>query len=64
MFITDTAYLTREQVAKRLQLDPKTLANWASAGKGPKCIRLCGGPVRYPIAEFEKWELEQLGDND
>jgi predicted DNA-binding transcriptional regulator AlpA len=53
-------FLTRAQVAERLDLAPKTLANWASAGKGPRCIRLAGGAVRYPREEYEAWEQQQL----
>lgn len=56
---TTDPYLTRAQVALRLQLSAKTLANWASAGKGPRCIRLGGGRVRYPSEEYFEWEQAQ-----
>jgi excisionase family DNA binding protein len=52
-------YLTRAEVAKRLRVTPKTLANWASAGKGPRCIRLDGGHVRYLREEVLAWEQRQ-----
>lgn len=55
------AYLTRSEVAKRLRLASKTLANWASAGKGPPCIRLAGGRVRYPMEDYFVWEQAQAG---
>jgi predicted DNA-binding transcriptional regulator AlpA len=56
--VSTQAYLTRDQVAKRLGLAPKTLANWASEGKGPKFIRFGRkrGRVRYPAEEFEAWD--------
>ncbi|GAB2531744.1 helix-turn-helix transcriptional regulator [Nocardia heshunensis] len=57
---TIDAYLTRAQVAHRLQLAPKTLANWASIGKGPRCIRLAGGRVRYPSEDYFAWERTQI----
>jgi predicted DNA-binding transcriptional regulator AlpA len=53
-------FLTRAEVAERLDLTTKTLANWASNGKGPRCIRLAGGVVRYPRDEYEVWEQQQL----
>ncbi|WP_084525020.1 helix-turn-helix transcriptional regulator [Nocardia vaccinii] len=53
---TNTTYLTRAEVAERLRLTTKTLANWASAGKGPRCIRLGGGHVRYLSEEVLAWE--------
>ncbi|MFE2994845.1 helix-turn-helix transcriptional regulator [Nocardia sp. NPDC059246] len=53
---TTETYLTRAQVAHRLKLAPKTLANWASIGKGPRCIRVVGGRVRYPAEDYFAWE--------
>jgi excisionase family DNA binding protein len=49
------AYLTPEEVAERLRLSPRTLSNWRAKGKGPKCIRIEGGRVRYPEADFIDW---------
>jgi len=60
MSTTEPTWLTRAEVADRLRLTTKTLANWASAGKGPRCIHLDGGQVRYPRKEFDAWEQEQL----
>jgi predicted DNA-binding transcriptional regulator AlpA len=56
MSTTELTYLTRSEVAQRLRLTTKTLANWASAGKGPRCIRLDGGHVRYLREEVLAWE--------
>ncbi|MBU3063097.1 helix-turn-helix domain-containing protein [Nocardia sp. NEAU-G5] len=60
MAITEPTYLTRAEVAERLRLAPKTLANWASAGKGPPCRRLGGGEVRYPRKDFDAWAQDAL----
>ncbi len=43
--------LTREQAAKFTGLQPKTLDNWRSAGKGPKWRKL-GGSIRYSIDDL------------
>lgn len=56
---TTEAFLTREQVANRLQLAVGTIANWASAGIGPKCIRFANGRVRYPVEDYFEWERTQ-----
>lgn len=57
----EIAYLTRLQVAKRLQLSEKTLRNWAAQKpqKGPRCIHI-GGCARYPVADFDEWERALL----
>ncbi|QDG74799.1 AlpA family transcriptional regulator [Labrenzia sp. PHM005] len=39
--------LTPAQAAKRLNLSPKTLANYRSLGIGPKFVRLSGRAIRY-----------------
>ena len=55
-----TAYLTTEQAAARLGLNPSTMRNWRCRGKGPmyaKFERL----VRYPVAVLDKWADEQVG---
>lgn len=44
---TDTAVLTPQQVARILQVDTKTLANWRYLGRGPRFMK-DGGIVRYP----------------
>lgn len=55
----DDEYMTREQVAKRLKLKPKTLSNWHHLGKGPKCFRLANGGYRYRAADVLKFEEDQ-----
>jgi hypothetical protein len=45
-----TIYLTPEEMAERLQLSTKTLANLRSNGKGPPYVK-AGSRVRYPVTE-------------
>ena len=50
-------WLTRRDVAARLRVQEKTLANWATKGFGPKYVRLGGnGPARYRLSEVEAFE--------
>lgn len=43
-----TVYLTPEEMAERMGVTVKTLANQRSAGNGPKFVKV-GGAVRYPV---------------
>ena len=45
---TRTQFLTPAQMAERLGVKPKTLANQRSSGTGPKFVKV-GGAVRYPV---------------
>lgn len=53
------AWLTRQEVADRAQVSPKTLAQWATQKKGPRYARF-GGHVRYRLSDVAQWEEEQL----
>ncbi|MGY2061402.1 helix-turn-helix transcriptional regulator [Nocardia gipuzkoensis] len=57
-----TVWLTRAEVAARAKLSPKTLANWASAGKGPRFFRIGGGRCRYRLDDVIAWEDERFSD--
>lgn len=48
-------YLSREQAAAFLHVQPKTLANWASQGKGPKFRKLSGKLVLYAVEDLQAW---------
>lgn len=50
-------YLTPEQVCERWgnRIAVRTLANWRSAGSGPRFSRL-GGRVLYPLSDLVQWE--------
>ncbi len=55
--------LTTEQLAARWGIAPKTLRNWRHTGGGPRSVKLRpgrSGPVRYPLAEVERYERDRL----
>lgn len=47
-------YLSRRQAAKRADLAPNTLANYAAAGRGPAYIRL-HGKCLYRPDDIDAW---------
>jgi len=55
----DDRWLTRPEVSQRMQIPVKTLAQWASQGKGPKYHKF-GGHVRYRLSDVAAWEASQL----
>lgn len=57
---TDSPWLTRAEVADRFRVPEKTLAQWASQGKGPKYAKF-GRHVRYRLADVADWEETQFG---
>jgi predicted DNA-binding transcriptional regulator AlpA len=46
--------MTTDEVAVWLQVAPKTLRNWRSAGIGPRAVKL-HSVVRYDRAVVEAW---------
>jgi hypothetical protein len=48
-------YLTPGKVAKRYRIAEGTLANWRSAGRGPRFFKL-GGRVYYAAWALDEWE--------
>ena len=52
-------WLTRDELAERLQVPAKTLAQWASAGTGPRYARF-GKHVRYRLTDVIAWERGQM----
>lgn len=56
-------WMTRPQLAARLQVSVKTLAMWASANKGPQYARPGNGHVRYRLSDVEAWEATQFANN-
>jgi excisionase family DNA binding protein len=52
-------WLTRQQVADRLQVPVKTLAEWASRKIGPRYARF-GRHCRYRLDDIEAWENAQV----
>ncbi|MCZ2404786.1 helix-turn-helix domain-containing protein [Paenarthrobacter sp. Z7-10] len=47
--------MTRAEVARWINLSPKTLANMSSAGLGPDYIKFPCGSLRYDRKDVEKW---------
>lgn len=52
-------FLSRQDAARLLGLSAKTLANWASAGRGPTFYRL-GRKVLYPTKDLIAWIEENV----
>jgi predicted DNA-binding transcriptional regulator AlpA len=50
----DDALLTDADLARRLQVDQRTLARWRALGTGPKYVRL-GRTVRYAVEDLQAW---------
>jgi hypothetical protein len=48
-------WLTREELAHRWKLPPKTLAQWASQHKGPPFTKI-GRWCRYRLSDVVTWE--------
>lgn len=55
--ISPEVYLTPAEVAVKLQLSPRTLANWRSLRKGPAFIP--GGRIRYTQSTVDAWMKAQ-----
>lgn len=60
MSTSEDYWLTRPEVGERLKVAPKTLAQWASQGKGPR-YALIGGFTRYRLSDVIAWEEAQFG---
>jgi excisionase family DNA binding protein len=54
-------WITRTQLADRLGLSTRTLADWATRGTGPRRYRF-GKHVRYRLTDVKDWENSQLVD--
>jgi hypothetical protein len=52
-------WLTRPEVGERIKVPVKTLAQWASQGKGPK-YALFGRHARYRLTDLMAWENAQF----
>ncbi|WP_346765076.1 helix-turn-helix domain-containing protein [Rhodococcus sp. BL-253-APC-6A1W] len=52
-------WLSREEVADRLKLPAKTLAQWATQKKGPRFSKI-GRFARYKLSDITAWEDDQV----
>ncbi|MFQ6396663.1 helix-turn-helix domain-containing protein [Nocardia sp. KC 131] len=55
----DDVWLSTDELAARLKIPAKTLAVWASAGRGPRYARI-GRYRRYRLSDLLEWEQDQL----
>lgn len=55
-------WLSRQDVAARFKLPVKTLAQWASLGKGPRFAKI-GKFCRYKMSDVIAWEEAQFSSN-
>lgn len=56
---SNDTWLTRAELADRLKVAEKTLAQWGSR-KGPRFAKI-GGSVRYRMSDVIAWEDAQFG---
>ena len=61
--LPNETWITRLELARRWQVAPATLDQWASQGRGPKYAKF-GRHARYPLSGVIQWENEQLGGGD
>lgn len=51
----DDDWLTRKEVSEIIRFPVQTLANWGSAGQGPRYV-LVHGHARYRVADVRAWQ--------
>lgn len=56
--MSDSPWLSIDQLAARLQMQPTTLAYWRVQGKGPAFAKF-GRHIRYHVDDVVEWESEQ-----
>lgn len=63
MHTSEDYWLSREEVAGRVKVPVKTLAEWASRGKGPRFYKI-GRYARYKMSDLIAWEEAQATGGD
>lgn len=63
MVSSEDCWLTRAEVAERLKVPEKTLAQWASQQKGPPYHRF-GRHARYKLSQCIQWENAQASGGE
>lgn len=58
--MTNSPWLSRQDLADRLGIPESTVKYWAVRGTGPKFAKF-GRHVRYRITDVEAWEANQFG---
>ena len=59
---TMTEMLTVQETSSILRIHPRTLLRWRREGRGPFCIRLDGGQLRFPADELESYLVQRYRD--
>ncbi|MFD3427403.1 helix-turn-helix domain-containing protein [Nocardia fluminea] len=57
----DETWLSTAELAARLKIPVKTLATWASSGRGPRYARM-GRYRRYRLGDVRAWEDQRFAD--
>lgn len=57
----ESEVLHPRDVSRWLRVSELTLAGWRQKKKGPKYIKLAGGPVRYLRSDVEEWLYNRRG---
>ena len=56
-------WMSRQELAERLGVPVKTLAEWASKGTGPRYAKF-GRHVRYRLSDVIDWECSRFAENN
>jgi excisionase family DNA binding protein len=56
---SQTLFLTTEEVAARLRVNPCTIRRWRLDDVGPRFLKV-GNIYRYPAEELEAWIAESV----
>jgi len=59
---TEDRWLSRQELADRLEVPVKTLAQWASKGTGPRYAKF-GRHVRYRLSGVIDWESRRFPED-
>lgn len=51
---TDSDLVDEAAAGKRINIPPRTLAQWRYLGRGPRYYKL-GSHVRYRLADLDRW---------
>ena len=57
--IDQGGFMTTNEVAARMRVNPCTVRRWRLDDVGPRYLRV-GGIYRYPVADLEEWISESV----
>ncbi|MGB8406302.1 MAG: helix-turn-helix domain-containing protein [Mycobacterium sp.] len=61
--LNEPVWLTRKELAERLNVPVKTPAEWATKHTGPRYAKF-GRHVRYRLSDVVAWENSLVSDSD